>query len=374
MKDKIISTFLILIIICLMILIGFLGYTIYNEIIGEGNINLNFVEEAGYPSTQFSTTDVDKNASNLDISGITGIDSNNNSTEEISENIGNNLYRQLDKNAKIIYDKLYQNKEDLKTGKYTIEFGNTFCNLLSQEGGEDELQKQYQSAIEAFLYENPDVFYLDATNMYINIEKITKITGTKYNVYINHGSKTSYLAEGFYSKEDVDKYQQEIEQERDKILLMVNGKRNYEKIKIIHDYLIDTIEYDSTILGDNIYNIYGALVAKKCVCEGYAKAYQYLTNAIGINNVIVIGTGTNSKNETENHAWNYVQLDGNWYAIDVTWDDPIIMGGGKLTPDLRYEYFLKGEKTMAKNHIASGKFTDEGQVFEYPVLSQTDYK
>lgn len=374
MKDKIIGFFLMIVMIGLMGLIGFLGYTIYHEIVGDGSLKFEFAEGVGYPSTQFSATDIDKNASNLDSSEFTGIESTDSSSEQINENIGKNLYNQLDKNAKIIYNKLYQNKENLKTGLYTIEFGNTFGELLSQESGDVKLQEQYQSAIEAFLYENPDVFYLDATNMYINIEKITKITGVKYNVYIDHGSKTSYLAEGFYSKEDVDRYQQQIEQEKNKILGMVNGKSDYEKLKIIHDYLIENVEYDSTLLEDNIYNIYGALINKKCVCEGYAKTYQYLMNELGINNVIVIGTGTNSKNETENHAWNYVQLNGNWYAVDVTWDDPIIIGGGKLTKDLKYQYFLKGQKTMSENHVTSVKFTEGGKIFEYPILSETDYK
>jgi hypothetical protein len=338
---------------------------------GEETIDLSFIGEY---EEQFNVTDIDTSYEDINTTFFTGVeDDTNTENEETNLNIEKNLYNQLDKNAKIIYSKLYENKENLKTGTYTIEFGNTFSDLLSKENGDVELKKQYQSAIEALTYENPDIFYLNATSMYINIEKITKITGTKYNVYINNGSDASYLADGFYSKEDVDKYQSEIEQERDKILATVKGKSNYEKLRIVHDYLIDTVEYDSTISKSNIYNIYGALVNKECVCEGYAKAYQYIMNEIGIENVIVIGTGTNSNNETESHAWNYVKLEGNWYAVDVTWDDPIIIGGGKLTSNLRYQYFLKGERTMSKNHTTSGNFTDGGQTFEYPTLSQLDY-
>lgn len=374
MKDKIISAILVSIIIGLISLIGFLGYTIYSEIVGEGVISLSFSDEAGYPTIQYNPTNIDTSSSKADTNMFSGVGEGKNQTENTNKKVENGfLYSQLDKTAQLIYNKLYENKENLKTGTYTVEFGNAFSELLSEEGGDVKLQKQYQSAIEALVYENPDIFYLNATNMYINIEKITKITGVKYNVYIDQGKKTSYLADGFYSKEDVNRYQKEIEQERDKILAEVSGKSDYEKIKEVHDYLVDTIDYDSTVLGDNIYNIYGALVTKKCVCEGYAKAFQYLMNELNIENVIVIGTGTNSKNESENHAWNYVKLGENWYAVDVTWDDPIIIGGGKLTKDLRYQYFLKGERTMSKNHISSGSFTDGGQVFKYPVLSQKDY-
>ena len=92
----------------------------------------------------------------------------------------------MSKDEKIIYEKLYENKEKLKIGTYKIEFGNTFYNILSQENGSDKLQEEYQTAIEAFTYDNPDVFYIDVTKMYINIETIQKVFSTKYNVYINN--------------------------------------------------------------------------------------------------------------------------------------------------------------------------------------------
>ena len=209
--------------------------------------------------------------------------------------------------------------------------------------------------------------------MFINIEETSRIWGSTYNVFINNGTSIDYLDEGFESKEDVDQAQKEIEEVKNEIIAKTNGKNDYEKIKIVHDYLIDTIDYETTVSQDYIYNIYGALVLKNCVCEGYAKSFQYLMDELGFENTIVIGTATNSKNETENHAWNYVKLNGAWYAVDVTWDDPIIIGGGKLSDSSRYKYFLKGSETMDKNHVVSEKFTDAGQSFTYPELNKTDY-
>lgn len=355
MKDKIIIFILMVLIINILGAIGILGYFVYNEIMGEGIIKIKIDESlfnSGEELTTISTTE---------------------NTEVVAKQ-SRYLYDQLDDTAKIIYSKLYQNKENLKTGTYKIDFEDSFQSLLSQENGEAELKKQYQSAVEALVYENPDVFYLDVTKMYINIEKVTKIIGTKYNVYIDAGNENSYLSKGFYSKEDVEKYENQIVQIKNQIISQVSEKSDYQKIKMIHDYLIDSIEYENDLTQNNVYDIYGALVKKRCVCEGYAKSFQYLMNELGIENTIVIGTGTNSKNETESHAWNYVKLDGQWYAIDVTWDDPIITGGGKLTNKSRYEYFLKGSNTMSKNHVASGKFTQGGQTFQYPELSVEDYK
>lgn len=378
MKEKIITFILILMIIAILGVIGTIAYFVYIEVTEEGTIEIDFESEAGFPTIKYTPSK--NNSIEIDeelFAGVEGTNTSTTSTSPISETVTKQsryLYNQLEDTAQIIYSKLYQNKESLKTGTYKIDFGDTFQSLLLQENGDVELKKQYQSAIEALVYENPDIFFLDVTKMYINIEKITKITGTRYNAFIDNGSSISYLTEGFYSKEDVEKYESQIEQIKNQIITQVNEKDDYQKIKMIHDYLIDSIEYENDLTQKHVYDIYGALINRRCVCEGYAKAFQYLMNELGIENIIVIGTGTNSKNETENHAWNYVKLEGQWYAVDVTWDDPIITGGGKLTNKSKYEYFLKGLKTMNQNHVPSGKFTQGGKTFRYPELSIEDYK
>ena len=371
MKNKIISFILVLLIIGMLGVLGILGYIIYIEITEQGTLQITFEENTGFPTIEYIP------------SSNTGIIIDENLFDDTSDTqsiAGNNsvkskyLYEQLDDTAKIIYKKLYEEKDNLKTGTYKVDFGNTFQTLLSQENGDKELKEQYQTAIEALVYENPDIFYLDVTKMYINIEKITKITGVRYNVYIDNGNEICYLTDGFYSKEDVEEYENKIEQIKNQIIVQIAEKDDYTKIKLVHDYLIDSIEYDDTLRENNIYDIYGALVNKKCVCEGYAKAFQYIMQEAGIETVIIIGTGTNSRNETESHAWNYVNLNNKWYAIDVTWDDPIISGGGILTNKSRYEYFLKGSQTMNENHVPSGRFTEKGKIFKYPELSIEDYE
>ena len=281
MKEKIVSFILIIIIMTIIIALAILGYTIYADITGNNPIQTNF-EGDGYffsednDKTQENTSAID---ANKDL--FSGVQNTNITTKEpISTNSTRHryLYEQLNSTAKVIYDKLYENRENLKTGTYKIDFGNKFQELLSTQGGDVELKKQYQSAIEALIYENPEIFYLDATSMFINIEKITKLSGVKYNVYINNGSKPNYLIEGFNNKQDVEKYQSQIEIVRDYIVSNLKDKNNYEKIKSVHDYLIESIEYDSSLSKDNIYDIYGALVSRVCVCEGYAKAFQYLMN------------------------------------------------------------------------------------------------
>lgn len=122
---------------------------------------------------------------------------------------------------------------------------------------------------------------------------------------------------------------------------------DYDKEKYIHDYLVDTIKYNQKVAENPITNgnvhqaldAYGALIGKSAVCEGYAKAFQYLCYTVGINANQVHGPG---------HEWNVVKLDGEWYQIDVTWDDPIVSGGGDMKT---YDFFnLTTKQMLAKDH------------------------
>lgn len=371
-ENGFIKFLLVLIVIALAGIIMLFGYVMYNEFAGNSDVDFGNLQLI-YPKIE--NQESDNRINNTKATTDTKISGSTVGTQVLNKNEYQNkyLYSQLGENGKIIYEKLYENKENLKTGTYTIQFGNAFYDILSQENGSDKLQEEYQTAIEAFTYDNPDVFYIDVTKMYINIETIQKIFSTKYNVYINSAKDPTYLLDGFTSKEQIDQCESQVIAVKNQILNQIAGKNDIEKMRYIHDYLVDTIEYDQTFGEKNIYNIYGALVSKTCVCEGYAKASQYLLNEAGLENIIITGTATNSDGKTENHAWNYVNIDEKWYAIDTTWDDPIIVGGGKLTNTIRYRYFLKGSSTMNKNHFISTKFTSGGQDFEFPELSITDY-
>ena len=281
------------------------------------------------------------------------------------------FYNQLEEESKTIYKAFESNKENMKTGTYKIELGSSFSDLLSQADGQDQLGKYYQSAIEAYTYDNPDVFYLSPNKMYLNIETTTKGKKVTYGVYINNGNEANYLIDEFSSKEQVNKAIQEIEKERNYILQ--NKRANtFDNINMVHDYLVDKIEYDSTISKANIYNIYGAMVNGEAVCEGYARSFKYLMDALNIPCTLVIGKGRNSEGKTENHAWNYVQLGNKWYAVDATWDDPV-SSTGWVSQSSKTRYFLKGSNDMAKDHTPSNQFTEGGRVFSYPPISSTSY-
>ena len=60
---------------------------------------------------------------------------------------------------------------------------------------------------------------------------------------------------------------------------------------MVHDYLVNNVEYDTSISQSNIYDIYGALVNNVAVCEGYARAFKYIMDEMNIPCVLVIGQG-----------------------------------------------------------------------------------
>ena len=209
-------------------------------------------------------------------------DNNEEQTEEIdysNVNINKYFYNQLEDYSKTIYKAFETNKENMKTGNYKIELGNSFSSLLSQDDGQERLGKYYQSAIEAYTYDNPDVFYLSPNKMYLNVETLTKKRNVTYNVYINCGKESNYFVDEFSSEEQVNNAISQIERVRDEILKNRNSN-TYKNIKMVHDYLINNIQYETTVSKSNIYNIYGAMVNKECVCEGYARSFKYLMDCL----------------------------------------------------------------------------------------------
>ena len=381
MKDKFTMLIMTFIVIAIFGVIGMFGVIIYNEI-NETDKSNALSEVAEFKTSSINTNDtVEKNIETPKIIEKNPLDELSKNNIENSENdvnydnivVNKYFYNQLESYSKTIYKAFESNKENMKEGTYKINLGTSFSNILSKQNGQEELGKYYQSAIEAYTSDNPDVFYLSPNKMYLNIETTTKGQNKTYNVYINNGEEANYLNEEFSNKQDINLALEKIEAIRKQIIHNKTGN-DYEDIKMVHDYLVENIEYDTSLQEKNIYNIYGALINGKCVCEGYARAFKYLLDGLGIESTMVIGKGINSSGQSENHAWNYVKLENNWYAVDCTWDDPVIIGGGYMGNSSKYRYFLKGKEDMEKDHTTLGNFTQGGKEFEYPTLNNKSYK
>lgn len=281
-------------------------------------------------------------------------------------------YQQLDSNGKLIYDTLYQNIPNLKKENYVIDFGKQFNTLLNQPSGQIRLNQSFQSALDAFFYDHPELFYLELTKITMFMKYTTIGPITTYTVSLVPENNGNYLNSYFFNEVKTDAAIHKVEDVRNSILKKVStNDSDYEKVKIVHDSLVKMLEYESSRA--NIHNIYGSLVEKKAVCEGYAKAFKYILDSLDIPCILVCGMATNSNSQTENHMWNYVQLNGIWYGVDVTWDDPIIIGGNSNSSTIRHTYFCKGNSTFSRSHIPSGSISNEGQIFKLPTLASKNY-
>ena len=112
---------------------------------------------------------------------------------------------------------------------------------------------------------------------------------------------------------------------------------------IINDYLLDNVTYDyDNYLKDTIPDIshtaYGALVNGVAVCDGYAKSVKLLANMLGIESGVITS-------DEMNHAWNYIKINGKYYNLDVTFNDPV-----PETNKRRYTYFNKSNEEMSTSH------------------------
>lgn len=134
----------------------------------------------------------------------------------------------------------------------------------------------------------------------------------------------------------------------------------WEKALAIHDWMTHNLEYDPDGLSNDP-NVkvdpdssipYGPLVNGKAICEGYSTTYDLFMKMLGIDCVVVKGEAND-----EYHNWNKVKLDdGNWYCVDVTWDDPIDAG------PMNY-YFC----------VSDSFFRDAGRTWEEPTPPTVDF-
>lgn len=143
--------------------------------------------------------------------------------------------------------------------------------------------------------------------------------------------------------------------------IIKDGMSDKEKVTAIHDYLIYHADYtangDLTQATQRNGTVAGLVLDGSAVCEGYASSFYLLAKAAGLNCECITGDSLPKTNDF-GHAWNRVEVDGTWYYVDCTWDDPT--GGNKE----RKKYFMS--ETLWSDHIENAKFdliSDYGELW-----------
>ena len=173
-------------------------------------------------------------------------------------------------------------------------------------------------------YDHPELFWVDSSLSYsYNYSNVVTSVTVNFNGTAN----------------DLSGSQQRFESAIAPLLSTARTLSNdIDKVKLVHDYLTNTIDYTS----GSQYNqsAYSAIVNGKTVCAGYAHAFQYCMQKLGIPAAYIVGYAG------EAHAWNILKLDGEYYCMDVTWDDPL----NNPANYYYYNYFNITDAQISKDH------------------------
>ena len=151
--------------------------------------------------------------------------------------------------------------------------------------------------------------------------------------------------------------------------LIRDGMSDYEKELVIHDWIIDWVAYDvSTIdrdaedlLNPDSATAFGPLLNQLAICKGYTYTFQLFMDMLDVECITVHGTANADKEE---HAWNMVKLDDEWYCVDVTWDDPV--ASFELDERYRHTYFNVTSQFMRDTqHYWDESLTPEATADKY---------
>ncbi len=246
---------------------------------------------------------------------------------------------------------LYSTLDERFKGYYR-KIDNAVCNLqgsvyLDSNITTDDCEYIYF----LYMFDNPEHFYLG------NQIAIYCENGTKYGLIFSYSDGVNSCTGG---QEITDALRNSIKAKKavfeEKVKSVISTipayAENVVKEKMIYDYIILNSSYNLNPVGDSTvsddWTAYGVLVNKTGVCESYSEAFQLLCLMVGINCTGVEGIANGG-----GHKWNAVQLDGEWYLCDITFDDPI--GGNPQTTYHNY-FNVTTAQLQEAGHIVNSKW------------------
>ena len=253
-------------------------------------------------------------------------------------------YDMLNEDDKLVYDAF------LKASRMNLEpvASGEEVNLETQAvlvyKGNRKLNVNWKSIYPAIEFDHPEelesiVFYTRLPYTWRDNEDGT----TTYAYYLYFGKASDY------SGTQIGQMEAELKSACNSFYngLSLSGS-DFDKELAIHDALIEAVEYNHPVADNNrshdvAHTAYGALVNKSPVCDGYSKAFKMLLNKAGIECHVVAGLGGGG------HAWNIVNIGGEYYEVDATWDDQTSADESEYKVLLLHDYFNRTTDDF-KNH------------------------
>lgn len=210
--------------------------------------------------------------------------------------------------------------------------------------------EEAQMIIRSVTYDYPEYFWFRGAH---NSSYFDKDTYLEY----------TFCPEYEFSAGEYAGYAAFVENATQPILTQLAGKSDYEKVKGVYEYLIDTTIYDRAYMGKSIYEMF---LDGRAVCEGYARATQYLLTKLDVECLYLTGIGgeiNEPRSSWEDHGWNIVKIDGIYYQLDTTWGDPVNDSGIQTKT---FHYLNLPDEEMFRTH-------EPENWNRYPICTDTYY-
>lgn len=256
--------------------------------------------------------------------------------DEISKFVVNNIFK-VERKSDIIENNKYASNNSYAFIKITNNFApqskedilNIYYTIINS-GMTDftfYCSKEYQDCINDVDYISNNQVLLSNINNFVPIYNSFSNIETEFD---NLGKITIHITHS-YQTDDINTLNAKVEEIIKELNL--NELNIEDKIKVIHDYIINNTKYDvgrsdNKITTYHSDTAYGALIEHYAICGGYADSMKLFLDYLNI---------PNYKISSENHIWNLVYVNNKWYHLDLTWDDPVTSNGDDV---LEYDYFL----------------------------------
>ena len=223
----------------------------------------------------------------------------------------------------------------------------------------DEIQiPQIPEPDGAWLY---DVFF----QLRLDHPEIFWATGFKYRYFLD-STNLIFVPEYMFEKNKIREHQKALAARVEKLVRPAAKLSELEKEQYVHDFICENVHYDK-LKKPYSHEIIGPLGHGVGVCEGIAKSVKVLCDALGVWCMIAICGNNPEKGIKYRHTWNIVRIGGQYYHLDVTFDNSLGERDGDAVR-IRYDYFNLDDKNVFRDHeplIAPAPKCDDGANFYY---------